>query len=125
MTLPGFNAETSLYKTSVHYRLMGASVQADGVMPQQFINWGVSCGTCFLDSNGNCVRICGRRLCVTGEPWPCTWIAPCDPSACPPPQVDCDKAQAACKANGGIIFDCHDLVPDGCAACPPCCFRCT
>jgi hypothetical protein len=33
MTLPGFNAETSLYKTSVHYRLMGALVQADGVIP--------------------------------------------------------------------------------------------
>ena len=37
MALPGFNAETSLYKTSLHYRLMGASVHADGVRFQQFL----------------------------------------------------------------------------------------
>jgi len=36
MTLPGFNAEKSLYKTGVHYRLMGASVQADGLVLPQF-----------------------------------------------------------------------------------------
>ena len=124
MTLPGFNAETSLYKTSVHYRLAGGSIQADSVMPQISI-W---CGTCFLDNTGACVRMCGRPWCTSFEPWLCTWIAPCDPSACPspppPPPVDCDKARAGCRANGGIVFDCHDLVPDRCAACPPCCFRC-
>jgi len=33
MTLPRFNAEMSLYKSSVHYRLMGALVERDGVVP--------------------------------------------------------------------------------------------
>jgi hypothetical protein len=35
MTMPGFNAETSLYKTSVNYRLTAALVQAGGLMLQQ------------------------------------------------------------------------------------------
>jgi hypothetical protein len=35
MTLPGFSAETSLYKTTVHYGLTGASVPS-GVMLQLF-----------------------------------------------------------------------------------------
>jgi hypothetical protein len=35
MTLPGFAAETSLYKSSVHYRLMGASVRSGRVELQQ------------------------------------------------------------------------------------------
>jgi len=36
MTLPRFNAGTSLYKTSVHYHLMGASAEADAeiILPQ-------------------------------------------------------------------------------------------
>lgn len=49
MTLPGFNAETSLYKTSVHYRLMEALVQADGVLPQ-------FCGPCHYETV--CVQDC-------------------------------------------------------------------
>ena len=36
MTLPGFSAETSLYKTGIHYCLMDGSVQAGGIMLQQF-----------------------------------------------------------------------------------------
>jgi hypothetical protein len=30
MTMPGFNAETRLYKTSADHRSMGALVQIDG-----------------------------------------------------------------------------------------------
>ena len=37
MTLPGFSAETSLYQTTVHYRLTGASGQADGIVLQQLV----------------------------------------------------------------------------------------
>ena len=36
MTLPGFNAETSLYKTSTHYHSMGAPYQADSLVLPQF-----------------------------------------------------------------------------------------
>jgi len=35
MALPGFNTEKSLYKTNLHYCLVGALVQADGLMLQQ------------------------------------------------------------------------------------------
>jgi hypothetical protein len=34
MTMPGFNAETSLYRTSVHYGSTQALVQATGVFPE-------------------------------------------------------------------------------------------
>jgi hypothetical protein len=37
MTLPGFSAETSLYKTGIHYHLTGGSVQAGGIVPQLFL----------------------------------------------------------------------------------------
>jgi hypothetical protein len=60
MTLPRFNAETSLYKTSVHYRLMDASVQADGVMLQQFRLPGqpftVFCDPCAPNNMGTCAE---------------------------------------------------------------------
>src|SRR5712692_3979488 len=32
MSIPGFDAETSLYKTSGHYRMIGKSGQADGAI---------------------------------------------------------------------------------------------
>ena len=35
MMMPGFNAETSLYKTTVDYRSGGTAVRLGGVMPQQ------------------------------------------------------------------------------------------
>jgi hypothetical protein len=47
MPLPGFTAEASLYKTSAHYGLMEAFVQADSVIPQQIINWGSRVGHAF------------------------------------------------------------------------------
>jgi hypothetical protein len=87
MTIPGFNAETSLYKTSVHYRLTGASVQADGVTPSQ-VSFPIrpfgSCGPCYRDISGNCSRDCGG--CILFPTVSCYhWTEPCNPSACPPP----------------------------------------
>jgi hypothetical protein len=103
MTLPGFNAETSLYKTSVHYRLKGTSVQAGGIMPQL-------CGPCFRDSTGACVKNC---------------TFPCSPSACQDdctiqcPQcngfVGCARLACCCLCLGG------SLGPDPTS---PCHFRC-
>jgi len=92
MTLPGFNAETSLYKTSVHYRSMGAPVQADGVVPQQV---RVFCGTCHLDDTGACVQnctICGPRFCHFFGTFPCA------PSACP--QADPCGCRHRCCPSG-------------------------
>lgn len=80
MTLPGFKAETSLYKTSVHYRLMGASVQADGVTLQQF---PFGCGPCYLTAQGACVQDCA--MCTPFPLFHCfRYRAPCSPSACLP-----------------------------------------
>jgi hypothetical protein len=71
MTLPGFNAETSLYKTSVHYRSMGTFVQAHPVTLQPQLASidgpyaplpGAYCGPCYnnyrlcCDEFGNCSR---------------------------------------------------------------------
>jgi hypothetical protein len=49
MTLPGFNAETLLYKTSIDYHSMGAPYQADSLVLPQFD----PCG-------------CRRRCCLSG-----------------------------------------------------------
>jgi hypothetical protein len=122
MRLPGFNADASGYKTGVHYRLMGALVQSDSVVPQQF-----PCGPCYSDNSGACVQDCWHVVCV--PPWPLgdcfilTLAKPCNPSACP----DCDALKRACTLNDGIIVDCHNVGCSngtGCVCCPPCCFRC-
>jgi hypothetical protein len=51
VTLPGFNAETSLYKTSIHYCLNGGPVQADDIVLQQF---GLAPGGCFDRCRRHC-----------------------------------------------------------------------
>jgi hypothetical protein len=123
MALPGFSAETSMYTTSVHYRLMDASVQIDGVMLQQVssqLNLVGSCGPCYTHTNGQCSRDCGR--CVAHNA--CVyWTEPCNPLVCPPP--NCTARKDHCTEAGGNIVDCHPLV-GGCASCPDptCCFVC-
>jgi hypothetical protein len=102
MALPGFSAETSLYRTSVHYRLTGVLVQADEIAPQQ-----IFCGPCYSDDTGACLRNC--RICI-GFPFPrCfTNTVPCDPSACPPFDP-CNCRQRCCPSgvcHPGIEHDC-------------------
>jgi hypothetical protein len=124
MALPGFSAETSLYKTNVHYRLTGALVQAGGVVPQR-----IFCGACYLDDTGMCVQncsICGPRLCHFFGTFPC------DPSACPPPvthpnclflrEVVCGGAIRACDQCPFYPSNCST----DCSTCefPQCCFSC-
>ena len=119
MTLPGFNAETSLYKTSVQYRLTGASAQVDGVIPQLFS----FCGPCYLNTAEVCVRDC--TFCEPLPPHCFTFTYPCSPSACPDsctiqcPQcnrfVGCARLACCCRCLGGF------LTPDPTS---PCHFRC-
>jgi hypothetical protein len=107
MTLPGFHAETSLYKTSVHYRLKGISVQAGGVMPQLFLH----CGPCFRDATGACVKNC--TFCVGFLPLCFSRTRPCSPSACQDdctiqcPQcnasVGCARSACCCRCLGGFL----------------------
>lgn len=51
MNMPGFTAETSLYKTHAHYRLIGGLVRGSGVVPQQSdceIACGVADAACLI-----------------------------------------------------------------------------
>jgi len=87
MTLPGFRAETSLYKTSVHYRSVGALVQADRITPQQLASQWLPrpCGPCHLDAAGACVRNCTYcfgifpRECFTVTEFCPRWFCPLFP----------------------------------------------
>jgi hypothetical protein len=89
MTLPGFNAETSLYKSRVSYHSMGVSIQADGVMPQQF-PVPITCGPCQYVNRitGECAQTCSMVHCWPSWPWPrCirqTWYVPCPQYMCWP-----------------------------------------
>jgi hypothetical protein len=93
MAMPGFNAETSLYRSRVSYNLRRASVGANGVMPQQF-GFGpaghIVCGMCQSDrATGLCAMSCTRFWCSFGWPWPAqcytnSWTQLCDPSMCLP-----------------------------------------
>lgn len=93
MALPGFNAETSLYKTSVHYRLTAASVRADGVTIQQISRPLNYCnGPCFWDENGRCSQGCG--YCGPFPPFQCHyWTQPCP---CVTAEGDCPQAPCFC-----------------------------
>jgi len=62
MSFPGFNAQSSLYKSRVHYRLAGALVPAEGVTCQLLVvnpHPFYRCGPCYYDENGQCARDCG------------------------------------------------------------------
>jgi len=108
MTLPGFSAETSLYKTTVPYRLVGASVQAGGAVPQQVHN-STSCGPCHLDA-GACVQSC--LICTPG--FHC--CGDCLPGGCVPDPFGngdgvCVPLGVACgdPASAGVLPDLSDL----------------
>src|SRR5579859_1395347 len=122
MTLPGFAAETSLYRSRVRYRLIGATVQAPGVRLQLGRTHG-GCGPCYWDvmgGLGTCVRNC--VTCLEQPPGLChIYSEACDPSACP---VDCSVLESNCHFYGGRWEDCSGL-SGGCEQCQPCCHVCT
>ena len=71
MTLPGFDAETSLYKTSVNYRSHGTALRLAGVVPQLVDPPGTHCLPC---------NRFGWQFCVNCfiEPGRCfSWWQPC------------------------------------------------
>ena len=73
MTLPGFNAETSLHKTTVDYRSGGTAVRLDGVAPQLVDPVGTHCLPC---------NSFGEQFCVNCfiEPGRCvSWYQRCSP----------------------------------------------
>jgi len=71
MTLPGFEAETALYKTSVDDRSHGSAAHPIGVIPQLVDPPGTVCGPC---------NIFGWQACHNCfiEPGHCIfWVQPC------------------------------------------------
>jgi hypothetical protein len=118
MTLPGFSAEISLYRTTVHYRLTGTSVEADGVVPQQ-VHTHTFCGPCYLDETRACVQNCTTclgHLCLPSLTFPC------DPSACPPIHPSCLLLK---EVNcGGAIRQCTNCSDPLTCDFPQCCFSC-
>src|SRR5690242_1327604 len=103
MKLPGFTAETSLYRSGGSYCILagaegvtlpqpGALPRADGGRLRQLLRplpGGTSCSPqCHLDATGACVQDCVR--CPPGEPDGCDeFTRPCRlPTGCCPPDRD-------------------------------------
>lgn len=97
MTLPGFNAETSLYETRAHYRSTGASVQTNGIMLQKLQIPSGTCGPCLYDFNLGCARNC--TSCIFG---PCiNYTEPCSSCVIPSEGVGGD---CPCETFGGLCI---------------------
>jgi hypothetical protein len=73
MTLPGFNAETALYKTSVGYRSHAVSPPLVGVVPQLVTPPVTVCGPCvgFVGFGYEGYEVCHRCF---GEPRHCLYF---------------------------------------------------
>lgn len=104
MTIPGFTAEASLYKTIRQYTLAvewSSAAYLHSVHPARY----PVCGSCGCDTYdfgvpGTCAKICIDR--PFGDAYPIE----CDPSQCNPP---CDKpicggCTQTCNYPGGPSF---------------------
>jgi hypothetical protein len=88
MSLPGFGAQGSLYKTTGSYWMAGGFDHAQGIIPQT-----VSCGPCFWQNNA-CVREC--QVCIVHKCPPGT-INSCDPGGCTTTIQTCASTQCPPK----------------------------
>ena len=92
MSLPGFAAQSSLYKTIGHYLTAGSFDYAQGITPQT-----IHCGACYWQ-DGVCVRDCTPiHKCPPGT------INSCDPGG------ECDTITQPCPST------------QHCPTKPPCC----
>jgi hypothetical protein len=149
MTMPGFNAEASLYATSQHYSFAGvrAAGRFDSILAQQGCrHLGQFCAGLELSCcpGLRCTGRLGPGICVPCPP--CEGGCQIDPSSptgcsqvcyfsgpfglfCIPRNVPCDQPTCcallmkSCIAGGESITDCSKL-SGGCDSCPPCCFKC-
>ncbi len=119
MTLPGFNAETSMYKSGVHYRLMGLWAARAALDPAAI---RIAVGR---PQPVPCVPSCSP-----GAPRQCCWPAPdgtyqCLTVFCPPPPPDCNMECGHLRGCGRLQCDCDcwgGVPADDPTA--PCGFRC-
>jgi hypothetical protein len=87
MCLPGFGAESSLYKTGGHYQMAEGSDHTYGITPQ------IACGGCYW-YNGECVMDCYNRCPPGVKPNGCGGYetVPCRPPRQCPPKPPCCPA---------------------------------
>src|SRR5262249_21860026 len=119
MSVLGFTAEHSLYKSTRHYHTSAGLAQAAGMAFEGSFSpispggrlpgfplpsLSRSCTPCYLDPTGACVQDC--TTCVPGQIDGCQdSTRPCPPSACCPPGQDpCPTARLCCPA-GTCCFD--------------------
>ena len=97
MRLPGFAAESTLYRTSVHYKTVLLRGQLPVALIGPFPN--VLCQPCSLDQS-QCTQYCVH--CPTPIPDERCWAAftPCAPSEC------CPSGQNPCYVSGKSKFCC-------------------
>jgi hypothetical protein len=95
MRLPGFGAQSSLYKTSGYYQMAGSFDHVDGITPQ-----AITCNTSCALVNGQCKRRCTLFIpCPPGHlpngcPTESIFYEACPATDCPPPPPPC--CQAGC-----------------------------
>jgi hypothetical protein len=122
MSLPGFTAEASVYKTKVHYQMASALNQADGVSSPQFIfGRDCDCGPCGL-SGGVCSMSCKcPHGCIVGAP-ECTIMEfPCSPTACrpTPPPPPPPAPETCCGGLVGTGTQCTNTCTENCELVSP------
>jgi hypothetical protein len=107
MTLPGFTAKTSIYKTRVHYHAVCSLAETAGVAVKPgivppFRKPNLKCDACYWDlyDTGECVRDCYVPPCQPGDPL-CGVKLECPPSACGcrPVGIDCQPPVTAAPAG--------------------------
>jgi hypothetical protein len=126
MRLPGFAAESTLYRTKAHYKMAVGDVRdspntgfpgqpAAVTLSSQVVPGvvgpfpNVLCEPCALDQSGECTRYCVH--CPTPYPSEECWssFTPCDDSEC------CQAGQNPCYVPGKSQFCC----PSGQSCCDP------
>ena len=119
MRLPGFDAESTLYRTSIHYKMTLGGENCSGaagipgppaapiLLPGQFVSAApirpfpnVLCQPCILDKSGNCTQYCVH--CPDPIPDERCWTSTtsCAPNEC------CPSKQAPCYVPGKDKFCC-------------------
>jgi len=121
--MPGFTAESSVYKVSGTYRTVmnfgaiGFQVPLNsGVIPEAMT---VTCGTCYRDDQGNCVADCIRCPAGAHENGcedPFTRACPSGEHCCSPGQADCRMKDSSGRTIGQCCSGDQVCTDDGC--CP-------
>ena len=130
MSIPGFAAETSVYKTSNHYRLASRGLMSNGVVPQGcgFLDWlgcaGIISGGAAQACIPHCFDACKQgaaacALCV-GQclPDPFSFCKDCLVNLILD-EIDKTPFEGGDSGSGGPIPCCPPKTPFCCGKCEP------